>query len=93
MIVRILGEGQFDVPDADRATLDELEEALNAAVDGDDEAGLRLRPRRPDRRGPQGRASRWPPDSFTSSDLVVPFADASLAETKSLLDEPGGERT
>jgi len=23
---------------------------------------------------------------------VVPFSDASLAETKSLLEEPGGER-
>ena len=34
-----------------------------------------------------------PPDVFTSSDLVVPFSDATLDETKSLLDEPGGERT
>ncbi len=33
-----------------------------------------------------------PADSFTSSDLVVPFSDATLAETKALLEEPGGER-
>ncbi len=92
MIVRILGEGQFDVPDSDRPTLDGLEEALNAAVDGNDEqafasalAALAAAVRK--------TGEPLAPDSFTSSDLVVPFADASLAETKSLLDEPGGERT
>jgi len=92
VIVRILGEGQFDVPDADKGHLGELEAELNAAVDGNDEArftsalaaviaevrvvGILLAP-----------------DAFTSSDLVVPFSDATLAETKSLLDEPGGERS
>ena len=30
-------------------------------------------------------------DEFTSSDLVVPFSDATLAETKALLAEPGGD--
>jgi len=92
MIVRILGEGQFDVPDTDRSTLDGLEEALNTAVDGNDEQAFAAA------LGALAAAVRkagvqLAPDSFTSSDLVVPFADASLAETKSLLDEPGGERT
>ena len=92
MIVRILGEGQFEVSDADKGRLSELEAELNAAVDGDDEA-----------RFESALAaviaevrvvgSLLAPDSFTSSDLVVPFSDATLAETKSLLDEPGGERS
>jgi len=92
MIVRILGEGQFDVPDADRSTLDELEEALNAAVDGNDEQAFASAL---DALAEAVRKAGMPlpADSFTSSDLVVPFSDASLDETKSLLDEPGGERT
>ena len=40
MIVRILGEGQFDVPDADRATIEELGDVLTAAVDGHDEGAF-----------------------------------------------------
>ncbi len=91
MIVRILGEGQYDVPDADRGRLGELETTLNAAVDGDDDdaftaalAAVIAEVR--------SVGSLLPPDSFTASDLVVPFSDASLRETKALLDEPGGER-
>jgi hypothetical protein len=92
VIVRILGEGQFDVPDPDEVRLGELETELNAAVDGDDEtafdsalAAVIAEVR--------AVGTLLAPDSFTSSDLVVPFADATLAETKSLLDEPGGERS
>jgi hypothetical protein len=91
MIVRILGEGQFDVPDAGRAALDELESVLGAAVDGQDEvafasalAAVIAEVRR--------AGTPLAADSFTGSDLVVPFSDASLDETKALLDEPGGER-
>ena len=92
MLVRIQGEGQYDVPDADTGHLGELEAELNAAVDGNDAA-----------RVTSARAAviaevrvvgiLLAPDAFTSSDLVVPFSDATLAETKSLLDEPGGERS
>jgi hypothetical protein len=90
MIVRILGESQYDVPDGDRGTLDALEAALNGAVEGDDEAaftdalaGLIAEVRRV--------GSELPPDAFTASDLVVPFSDATLDETKALLAEPGGD--
>ena len=40
MIVRILGEGQLDVPDAALDTLNELDTALQGAVDANDESGL-----------------------------------------------------
>jgi len=90
MIVRILGDGQFDVPEADRDSLHQLEEALNAAVDGDDEAAFAAalaaviaEVRRV--------GTELPPDAFTSSDRVVPFDDATLAETKELLAGPGGD--
>lgn len=90
MIVRILGEAQFDVADSDRPVLDDLEHALNAAVEGHDEtayatalADLIDAVR--------GSGTPLAPDSFTSSDLVVPFSDSTLDETKALLQEPGGE--
>ena len=91
MIVRILGEAQFDVADTDKSTLDDLEHDLNTAVEGHDEtaftsalAALIDAVRR--------TGTPLAPDSFTSSDLVVPFSDATLDETKALLKEPGGER-
>jgi len=92
VIVRILGEGQFDVPDADKGRLGELEADLNTAVDGDDDArfSTALAALIAEVRAV---GTLLAPDSFTSSDLVVPFSDATLAETKSLLDEPGGERS
>jgi hypothetical protein len=91
MIVRILGEAQIDVPDADRSTLDNLEDALNAAVEGHDETAFASAL---SALIDAVRQTGTPlaPDSFTSSDLVVPFSDATLDETKTLLNEPGGER-
>lgn len=92
MIVRILGDGQFDVPDADRAAIEELGDVLTAAVDGHDEAAFA--PALANLIDAVRRAgTELPPDAFTSSDLVVPFSDATLAETEALLEEPGGERT
>jgi hypothetical protein len=92
MIVRILGEGQFDVADTDRPQLDILEAALNTAVDGDDDTAFAsaLSALIDEVRNV---GSPLAPDSLTSSDLVVPFSDATLGETKALLDEPGGERS
>jgi hypothetical protein len=92
VIVRILGEGQFDVPDADRGRLGELEAELNTAVDGNDDArfAAALAALIAEVRAV---GTMLAPDSFTSSDLVVPFSDATLTETKALLDEPGGERS
>jgi hypothetical protein len=90
MIVRILGDGQFDVPESERDTLHRLEAALNAAVEGDDEAafGTALAAVVAEVRRV---GSGLPPDSFTASDLVLPFDDATLDETKALLAEPGGD--
>jgi hypothetical protein len=90
MIVRILGEGQFDVPEAERPQLKALEEVLDAAIDGDDEqafgAALDAVIAQVRRVGTQ-----LPADTFTASDRVLPFDDATLAETKELLAQPGGD--
>jgi predicted RNA-binding Zn ribbon-like protein len=84
VIVRILGEGQYVVPDSDQATLETLDRALVAAVDTHDEdafttalAALTA--------GVRKAGQAVPDDDFAPSDLVVPFTDATLAETEKLL--------
>lgn len=86
MIVRILGEGQYELPDDVRKTLESLDAEVAAAVDAGDEAqfktalaALTAEIRR------VGSPVAY--DTFAASDLVVPFPDASLAETKGLLAE------
>ena len=88
MIVRILGEGQVDVPDGELDSLNNLDDALQTAVDGGDEAqfaqslaALLSRVRE------VGRP--LPDEEIVSSDLVLPSADASLAEVRELLGDEG----
>ena len=88
MIVRILGEGQVDVPDGELDSLNDLDDALQNAVDGGDEEGftqslaaLLSRVRQ------VGRP--LPDDEIVASDLVLPSADASLAEVRELLGDEG----
>lgn len=89
MIVRILGEGQFEVDETERDALDQLDTALLRALDDGDESAfadaLAALIAEVTRVG-----SPLPADSFSPSDLVVPFPDASLAETQALLGEAGG---
>ncbi len=88
MIVRVLGEGQYSVPDSERQALEALDTTVADAVDGGDEgsfatalAALTETVRR--------LGMPLADDDFSPSDLVIPFPDATLAETKSLL--AGGE--
>jgi len=88
VIVRILGEGQYLVPDDQRATLDTLDDNLDSAVHSGDETGFAaaLAALTTEVRS-AGQALA--DDDFAPSDLVVPFADASLEETKALLADHG----
>ena len=88
MIVRILGEGQVDVPDGELDSLNDLDDALQRAVDGGDEEGFSqslgaLLSRVRDIGRP------LPDDEIVPSDLVLPSADASLAEVRELLGDEG----
>jgi hypothetical protein len=88
MIIRILGEGQYEIPDGERGTLAELDAALVDAVDAGDEAAFTAALAAITdevRRAGQALAD----DAFAPSDLVVPFADATLAETRELLAGSG----
>jgi len=84
VIVRILGEAQYEVPDEHQADLDALDAALVKAVDSGDEAAFvaALRALADDVRS---KGELLADDNFVPSHLVVPFADASLEETRRLL--------
>ena len=84
MIVRILGEGQFQV-DADMAAkLTALDTELDAAVQKQDETAFRAA---------LGAAvglvrdsgTTVPDDTFVTADYILPFSDASVDEVRKLL--------
>jgi hypothetical protein len=88
MIVRILGGGQFDVPDDALDRLNQIDDELVAAIDADDEAAF-------------GRCladlhaavheagAELPADHLGPSDLALPADDATLAEVRDLLGDEG----
>ena len=88
MIVRILGEGQFDVPDDRLETLNELDGAVESAVEsGDTESfgralGALLA-------GVRSAAVPHEAGTLDTSDLILPPADASLEEVRDLLSGDG----
>lgn len=88
MIVRIMGEGQLSVPDADLDRLNELDSALGDAVESGDEP--RFRSALAALLG-QVRQSGTPlpDDALEPSELVLPNAEADLAEVRELLGEEG----
>ncbi|WP_037604863.1 PspA-associated protein PspAA [Streptacidiphilus rugosus] len=88
MIVRILTEGQYEVPDTLVDHLNELDNAVLAALDsGDDEefrvslAALLAAVR--------AGGSPTPHDFLGSSDATLPYADATAEEVRALLKPDG----
>jgi hypothetical protein len=88
MIVRILGEGQFDIPAEAEGELNELDAALADAVDEGDEAaferGLRQLLARVRRLGAQVDN-----DVLTASDVILPSPDSTLSEVRGMLGDEG----
>ncbi|WP_148614877.1 PspA-associated protein PspAA [Nocardioides rubriscoriae] len=88
MIVRILGEGQYDVAGSAIDRLNELDAAVEAAIAADDEAAFR----------PalhallEGVRTIGVPhaiDAIDESDLILPDGDATLEEVRDLLADDG----
>jgi len=88
MIIRILSEGQFDVPDDSIDALNELDRKLEAAVEAGDEAtfcsalGVLL-----DRVRTLGKPIAV--DALVPSQLVLPHDSATLAEVRDLISGDG----
>lgn len=88
MIVRILGEGQYRIPDDQIATVQEVDKGLEAAVDANDEAAFSTA---------LGKlvatirelGETLPDEELVPSDAVVPDAETTLEEARSLLSDEG----
>ncbi len=88
MIVRILAEGQWEVSEEHLTHLNELDEQVESAVETGDEvtfsstlAALHDAVRK--------SGSPLADDSLHDSDLILPPADATLAEVRELLTDEG----
>lgn len=88
MIVRILGEGQFDVPDAELEKLNDLDAAIEAAVTAGDEGALATA-LTDLLAGVRAVGTEHDPEALDVSDVVLPHAGATLAEVRELLDDDG----
>ena len=86
MIVRILGEGQWEVPDSAIADLNALDDQVEQAVAQRDQSGLAQA---------LGEllsevrtiGTAVPDDQLRDSDLILPVSDSSLSDVEALLAE------
>jgi len=88
MIIRIVGEGQFEVPDGHMEELNRLDDDLLKACDAGDEArfaaaldALITSVR--------SAGSELPADYLGASDLVLPGPDSTIEEVRDLLGDEG----
>ena len=88
MIVRILGEGQYDLANDALVALNGLDEQIESAITAGDEdmfrtalLGLLAAVR--------SSGSHHPEDSLDESDLILPPPDATLEEVRGLLNDDG----
>jgi len=88
MIVRILGEGQLEVPESAVDGLNQLDAALEAAVERSDEASFRpalaaLLARVREVGSPAEAGDLRP------SELIIPQQDATMDEVRRMLTDEG----
>lgn len=79
MIVRISGEGQFRLPDDALAQVNELDNAVVAAVDAGDEAAFEARLAEL-LELVRSRGEELAADDLHGSDVIIPPADTTMAE-------------
>ena len=87
MIIRILGEGQFQMDDAATAELQALDADVEAAVKRNDQAGLTAALGALLARAREG--APLPPDSLEPSDVIIPYEDATVDEVRKLMTDEG----
>ena len=88
MIVRILGEGQYDLSDDAVAALNGLDALVESSVEaGDEEEFHAALTALLD--GVRAAGAEHEADSLEPSDLILPMADASLAEVRDMLGGDG----
>ena len=88
MIVRILTQGQYEVPDDAMAELNDVDERIVEAVEAaDTETFAAALGQLLD--VVQTKGTPLPLDSLVSSDLVLPAPDSTLDEVRALLGDEG----
>jgi hypothetical protein len=88
VIVRLMGEGQFRIPDDLVGRLNEIDNAAAAAVEAGDEQTLR---QRLDELAEivRGGGQRLDDADLSPSDLVIPPSDLSMEEARELFTDEG----
>jgi PspA-Associated protein len=88
MIIRIMGEGQFDVPDDSADALNVLDARVEAAVEsGDDNAFAAAFAELLEQVRSNGASVA--DDVLVDSDLVLPPSDSTVDEVAALLGDEG----
>jgi hypothetical protein len=88
VIVRLMGEGQFEVDDEVAKGLNDLDEQAGEAVERGDEEKLRELLKRM-AEAVRTNGARLPDDDLSPSEGIVPPDDLSLEEARSLLEDEG----
>jgi hypothetical protein len=88
MIVRIMGEGQFDVPEEHLEELNRLDDDLTAAIDGGDHGSFQTALEAL-LTSVRVQGDELPEDYLGPSDLVLPGPDSTLEEVSEVLGEEG----
>jgi hypothetical protein len=86
VIVRILGEGQYEVGEAAAARLEELDSELEAAVEAGDDAAFKAALSASVEVVRAGGLP-VPADSLHTAEIILPSSDADMAEVLKLLTE------
>lgn len=88
MIVRILGEGQWDVAEEHLTELNKLDSEVEKAVEaGDEETFASTLSALLESVRTQG--ARLPDDTLHDSDLILPPSDATIDEVRHMLEDDG----
>ena len=88
MIVRIMGEGQYRVDEETARKLNDLDEQVSSAVDGGDEAKIRLLLQQLAQAVRDG-GERLADADLSASEAIVPPEDLSVDELRELLQGEG----
>lgn len=88
MIIRIMGEGQFEVDGSHLAELNRLDDAISKTIDSDDDPAFRAAlSALLDSVRTTGTAVA--DDALVDSDLVLPYAEAHVDEVREMLAGDG----
>jgi hypothetical protein len=88
MIVRLMGEGQYQVSDELRVRLEALDDEAMAALDAEDEGELDAKLDEMSELVRQ-EGERLPDEDLSPSDAVIPPSDLTLEETRQLFSDEG----